>query len=177
MAAAPRRTVPRHGWCAPSWHAAQVSDWAWVRWWQPWRRPWWRSALPARPGTRARERQTGRPEPSAGPTCLQHLPARGRRAAASAGWPERACSRSARTAATVSSSAISASAASSFISILSGPGLATGAKRTGAIGVARARFTPILSGKNHCRPASIHVGCDVRCSAIGGAALGALLSA
>eukprot|EP00964_Phaeocystis_antarctica_P073026 scaffold44779_cov60-Phaeocystis_antarctica.AAC.2 len=76
-------------------------------------------------------------------------------------------------AATVSSSAISASATSSVSCTRSGPELVAGAKRAGAIGAARPRFAPVLSGKNHCRPASIHLGCGARCSAIGGGALGA----
>ena len=76
-------------------------------------------------------------------------------------------------AATVSSSAISASATISVSCTRSGPELVAGAKRAGAIGAARPRFAPMLSGKNHCRPASIHLGCGARCSAIGGGALGA----
>eukprot|EP00964_Phaeocystis_antarctica_P040722 scaffold23295_cov80-Phaeocystis_antarctica.AAC.1 len=80
-------------------------------------------------------------------------------------------------ATTVSSSAISASAASSVSFTRSGPELVAGARWAGAIGAARPRFTPMLSGKNHCRPASIHVGCGARCSAIGGADNGAANSA
>ena len=85
-------------------------------------------------------------------------------------------------AATVSSSTISASAASSAISTCSGPELVAGAKRAGAIGAARPRFAPMLSGKEHCWPASIHLGTHLgcgaaRCSAIGEAGLGAATSA
>eukprot|EP00964_Phaeocystis_antarctica_P005489 scaffold3002_cov52-Phaeocystis_antarctica.AAC.2 len=80
-------------------------------------------------------------------------------------------------AATVSSSAISASAASSSSSTLSGPELVAGAKRAGAASAARARFAPMPSAKNHCRPASIHVECGACCSVIGGAAPGAAAAA
>eukprot|EP00964_Phaeocystis_antarctica_P028737 scaffold16214_cov73-Phaeocystis_antarctica.AAC.13 len=80
-------------------------------------------------------------------------------------------------AATVSSSAISANAASSSGSILSGPELVAGAKWAGATSAARARFAPMPSAKNLCQPASIHVGCVVRCSVIGGAAPGAAAAA
>eukprot|EP00964_Phaeocystis_antarctica_P048162 scaffold27883_cov62-Phaeocystis_antarctica.AAC.1 len=52
-------------------------------------------------------------------------------------------------ATTVSSSAISASAANSVSFICSGPELVAGTRWAGAIGAARPRFTPTLSEKNH----------------------------
>ena len=73
-----------------------------------------------------------------------------------------------------SSSVISANSASSASSTRSGPELVAGAERAGA-SASRARFTPMLSVKNHRRPA---LGCVAGCSAIGcGAAPGAVTPA
>ena len=74
-----------------------------------------------------------------------------------------------------SSSVISVNSASSASSTRSGSELVAGAKRAGATTASRARFTPMLSVKNHRRRA---LGCVAGCSAIGcGAAPGAVTSA